>query len=302
MIPKLLSFIKTAIFGAIIGPVFAVPGLSGSTIAIVLGIYDKIIASIAKLFKDWKTSLLFLVPLAIGAAGGLYAFAGIASYAFEEWPMATNFLFAGLIIGITPILLGYALDGTGKNDEDGIQQATSPFISIIVATITFSIMIAIIVLAPNDMANTVHTELTPWLAVWLFVVASIAAADMLLPGISGAMMFVIFGAYGTVITAVKDLNIIMLLPVAAGALVGILLFARVIHMLLIKYERATYAGALGLMAGSVAQLAFESRFNEPFNAQFWAAWGLLFAGMAVAYAFGRLGAKREKETKAVDTE
>ena len=305
---ELLSFIKNALLGAIIGTTNVIPGISGGTVAVVLGAYSTIITNISRLTKDWKRSLLFLVPFAIGAVGGIYAFAGMASYAFFTWPMATNLLFAGLIIGSAPMLLEYALYGTGTADtgenEKGvaIETARPPIqiVSLIVAAVAFAAMLAMVFVAPDEMAHTAQRELTLVLGISLFVASALAAVAMLLPGLSGALMFVIFGVYGTISAAIAELNVVMLLPVAAGVLVGVLGGARIIDILLTKFERTTYWGVLGLMAGSVVQLSsFASSASEGFNLQFVIAWGLMFFGIAVAYVFSMFGLKR-KDTSTID--
>ena len=106
-----MNFLKNLICGACIGIAEAIPGVSGGTVAVLLKIYDELIGSISKLRQQFKKSLVFLVPIVLGMGLGLFGFSHIITYLLEHFPMAVNFFFVGLIIGLVPMLLRRSLDG-----------------------------------------------------------------------------------------------------------------------------------------------------------------------------------------------
>lgn len=99
-----MDAIKIILKGMVIGVSNVIPGVSGGTMAVVMGIYDQIIESINHFLKQPKKYLQFLIPLGIGAGVGILIFSRVILWLFEFYPMATNFLFIGLILGGCPLL------------------------------------------------------------------------------------------------------------------------------------------------------------------------------------------------------
>ena len=97
--------IVLGIKGFVIGLANIIPGVSGGTLAITLGIYEKLIGVLTHFFKNWKENLKFLIPIGIGAVLSLLVFSNIIGYALEHYPVPTTLLFMGLILGGVPILL-----------------------------------------------------------------------------------------------------------------------------------------------------------------------------------------------------
>ena len=106
-----MNFLKNLICGACIGIAEAIPGVSGGTVAVLLKIYDELIGSISKLRKEFKKSILFLIPIVLGMGLGLFGFSHVITYLLENFPMAVNYFFVGLIVGLVPMLLRRSLDG-----------------------------------------------------------------------------------------------------------------------------------------------------------------------------------------------
>ena len=96
---NLINFFK----GMAVGVANIIPGVSGGTMAVILHMYDELIESISTFFKDWKKNLLYLIPIGLGAVVGIVAFSKIVKYLLGNYPMATNFFFIGLIIGLSLI-------------------------------------------------------------------------------------------------------------------------------------------------------------------------------------------------------
>ena len=94
-----MNWIFYIICGMIVGIANIIPGVSGGTMAVVLNIYDRLIASVSNLRKEFKKSIAFLLPIAIGAGIGIVAFSKLIEFLLIHYPLATNFFFIGLILG-----------------------------------------------------------------------------------------------------------------------------------------------------------------------------------------------------------
>ena len=240
-----MEFLKNVLYGAIIGVANIVPGVSGGTMAVILGIYDKLLGSIS--FKNLKQNIMFLLPVAIGGGAGILALSKAMKFLLTNCPIATNFAFMGLILGSIPMIWKRARNP--KGDPKG-ESSISP-VNIIFFVIALVFMLVLAFLNRDSIENSIRTQLTPVLALQLFFVSITSAFAMLLPGISGSFVMLLLGSYSTVITAISDLNILLLMPVAAGCLVGLLLGAVLISRLMKKFPQATYMAILGLIAGSL---------------------------------------------------
>ena len=99
-----MKFLVNVLRGAIIGIANIIPGVSGGTMAVVMNIYDQLIGSISKFFRNFKKNLLFLIPILIGAGAGIFLFSLLLGSLLEKYPMPVNFFFLGLILGSIPML------------------------------------------------------------------------------------------------------------------------------------------------------------------------------------------------------
>ena len=268
-----MNFLKNLICGACIGIAEAIPGVSGGTVAVLLKIYDELIGSISKLRKEFKKSILFLIPIVLGMGLGLFGFSHVITYLLENFPMAVNYFFVGLIVGLVPMLLRRSLDGGFR------VSSVWPFL------VMLGVMAALAFL-PGESAESAGliTEMDVPTGIRFFFCGIIAAVCMILPGISGSMMMVIFGVYDSVIKAVSTLNIPVLIPVGLGALVGILFGAKLVDFFLRRFPQATYFGILGLVLGSLFSLFQKAGFDFA-SPQGAAAIFTLAAGVAISLFF-----------------
>lgn len=245
-----MNLFKDILRGIVIGIANAIPGVSGGTMMVSMGIYDKLIYSVTHLFhqpvKSIKTLLPYFVGMAIGIVG--LAFAIVAM--FEHIPFQTCMLFIGLIFGGVPILTGHL-----KGSKLGVSHG-------LVFLIFFGSIILLQIFGGHgtDAALT----LTPVSLLKLVVVGVIAAATMVIPGVSGSMMLMTMGYYYPVIGSVKNLITalvafdipqmvhicLVLIPFGIGVVVGIFAVAKLIEMLMEKYEALTYSGIMGLVVAS----------------------------------------------------
>ncbi len=241
----MVEALKLILIGMVLGVSNVIPGVSGGTMAVVFGIYDKLISvitiNVKKLFSMWK----FWLPLGIGMVAGILLFSSAIMWLFEHYPMATNWFFIGLIIGSIPLI-------TGKIQKARDEKQKKPTTSVI---ISFVVALAVIVLMMAFEGNThetiAQTVLTTPLFIQLLLCSAIAAIAMIIPGISGSFILLALGVYTTIIAAISDLNIMLLIPVALGVLIGLLSGAKLVRLVLEKIPAQTYGAILGLIIGSV---------------------------------------------------
>lgn len=280
-----MTWILYIIFGVIIGVANIIPGVSGGTMAVVLNIYDKLIDSVSNFRKDFKKSIMFLLPIGIGAVLGIVAFSKLIEFLLTNYPLATNFFFIGLILGSIPMIFKRAT-------EDRFRLSSLvPFLLFLIGMLVLSSF------SDGAMSGEVVSQLSAGIFIKLLVCSAIAAAAMILPGVSGSMVMVILGTYNTVLTAISSMNILMLVPVGIGVLIGIIGGAKVIDLCLKKFPQATFFAILGLILGSIYPLIANAGFS--FSAEGIVAIVLMIvaAGISLAFSSEKLKAKIEARTK-----
>lgn len=224
-----------------------IPGVSGGTIAIILGIYDKLIHAVNNIVNDFKNQYKILLEVGIGAVFGIFLFSNIVKDLLSSYPIALGFLFIGVILGGAPLMYRKASVG-GLNKKNWIY---------------FFIGLFSVLLMTGDYidSSSVIESLTVMRFIWLFLGGIIIAIALILPGISGSFMLLVLGLYNTVINAVTDFNIVILIPIALGAVIGTLASAKGIEMLLNKYPEQTYMLIFGFVIGSVYGIFPGFEFN-----------------------------------------
>ncbi|AYE35562.1 DUF368 domain-containing protein [Clostridium septicum] len=225
--------------GMAIGISNIIPGVSGGTMAVVLGIYDKIISSVINFFKDWKKNGLFLAELAIGAAIGILAFSNLITFLLDNYPSQTNLFFIGLILGSAPLIFKKATES---------QVNKSNYVWFVIAFVLLAIMG---IVGEAEGAIKVVSELSIGTIIILLIAGFVAAATMILPGVSGSFILIMIGMYYPIVNAVKEFNIPVLIVVAVGVLLGFITMTKVIETLFNKYPQTVYFIILGLILGSI---------------------------------------------------
>lgn len=236
----MLEVVKTFIYGALIGIANAIPGVSGGTMAVILNIFDKIMYSIS--LKNLKNNLKFLIPLALGATAGVFALSNVIVVLLETHAMLLNFCFIGLILGSLPSIYK-------KASENDIKKR-----NLVLCVLAFVFMIFMGTLNQGDFANKTLDDMggmTVWFCVYLILTVCISTISMILPGISGSLMMLLFGVYTIVMGAIAELNFLLMIPIGFGVLAGLVIGVKVIKNMLSCHPQALYFIILGLVAGSI---------------------------------------------------
>lgn len=232
--------LRTFLVGIVLGVANVIPGVSGGTMAVVFGVYDRLIAAITLNLKKILKDLPFLLLLGAGLVTGIILFSNVVTWLFGRWPHQTNFFFLGIILGSIPFIYVRA---RGPGFKLG---------SWVGAALGFAVMAVMYYLdSGHGGAAAVVTQASPSVVGWLFAMGFVAAVTMIIPGISGSFVLLILGAYETIIRAVSDMNIPLLIPVAAGVLAGLFLGAQLVRFLLGRFHILTYAVIFGLVVGSL---------------------------------------------------
>ena len=246
-----MKYIILCIKGFFIGLANLIPGVSGGTMAIILGIYDKLISAISHIFSNLLENLKFIIPIGIGIIISVLTLSNIISYGLENYLFATILFFIGCIVGGLPLLY--------KKIKGSINIP-----SIIIFIATFSLIIGLTFLSSGE--NVVLGNLNFIGYIKLFLVGVVSSATMVIPGISGSAMLMTLGYYEPIINIIKNLtdnfinNIIILIPFILGVVIGILVIAKIIEFLFKKYSQKTYYGIIGFVVASIVSIIIQNFF------------------------------------------
>ncbi len=243
------EFIILMIKGFFFGVANIIPGVSGGTLAITMGIYEDLIGAISHFFKNFKKNLQFLIPLGLGAVIAILLMSKVISYSLEKFPFPTTLFFIGLIVGGLPLLLKKV---KGKKKTP---------INYALFLLTFGI-IMIMTFLKGESAMVDLTSVNLLQLLLLFLVGVIAAATMVIPGVSGSFVLMLLGYYKPIVNTISKLtdfsllghNLLVLVPFGLGVLIGIVLIAKLIEYLFKKYEVPTYYAILGFIVASIIAL------------------------------------------------
>lgn len=225
--------------GIVMGASDIVPGVSGGTIAVLLGIYDRLIAAINGVFsREWKAHLSFLVPLGIGVIIAIFSLSRLIDWLLIHHNGPTFFFFLGLIIGVLPLLFHEAGAKASFNRKH-----------ILVLIIGF-VLIGSLFFFQDPSQGSIITDRSLPIYILLFFSGFMGSAAMILPGISGSFILLLIGVYATVINGIWSLKFDVILITGAGIFVGMVTMSKVINYLLVNYRTGTFAAIIGMVIGS----------------------------------------------------
>lgn len=263
-----------------------VPGVSGGTIALLLGIYNQFIASISGIFsRRFWPSFTFLIPIIIGMLLAMGSLSNLFNYLLSQYHIPTMFFFGGLIIGIVPYLL--------KISNYKTSFTTKHYMMVIAG---IAILIVITLMNNGDKHAGETLTLSTGLIIKYFIAGMCASSAMLLPGISGSFMLLVFGVYGTVMLAISEVvklnftGLPILLAVGFGVLAGFIISSKIIQYFLTHHKLMTFALIIGFVVGSL----FAVFPGLPTNIVMWFVSLVVFIiGFIVSLTLGRITAENE---------
>lgn len=226
--------------GFIIGSSMSVPGVSGGTMAILLGIYDKLISSISNFFKDIKGNLIFLIKFCIGSCLGIGSLAFVIEWLLEKFPMPVSFFFLGAVIGGVPALYK-------KTKESRLKVS-----SVIYFIIGLAVVIAIGYIPAGNINISSGSGLMHYFL--LLVTGIIIALALVLPGISTSHMLLVLGMYDTMLAAITNFDIVYIGILGIVTVIGIFLITKPLEWLMNTYPHQTYCMIIGFVIGSTSEI------------------------------------------------
>ncbi|MCM1125785.1 MAG: DUF368 domain-containing protein [Lachnospiraceae bacterium] len=243
--------IKNILKGMVVGVANIIPGVSGGTMMVSMGIYDKLIHCLTHLFKEFKESMKFLIPIFVGVGIALVGLSFIIQPAFEHFPLQTSCLFIGLIVGGLPAVWK-------KVKGKGVK------VSYIIPFLVFFVLVVGLALIGEKEGNAADLTFGLWSCVKLFLVGIIASATMVIPGVSGSMMLLLLGYYNPIVSAIKDFVTALasldmqgilqgcgvLVPAGLGIVVGIFAIAKLIEIIFERFPMQAYWAIIGLIVAS----------------------------------------------------
>ncbi len=254
--------------GFIMGIANIIPGVSGGTLALILGIYEDFIGAISHFFQDVKANIKFLIPIAIGMVLAIASLSNVIDYSYHKYPIPTSLFFVGLVLGGIPLLT------TKVKKTKEAKEISSYIISIL--TFSLVIIMACSDLIFGDGLTVSFSNMGILSYILLFLVGIVAAATMVIPGVSGSLVLMLLGYYMPVITVIKEFtrfknigsNFIILVIFGIGILIGIVLVSKLIEYLFKRYEAKTYFGVLGFIVASVFAIPISAVLSEKITLTF----------------------------------
>lgn len=297
-----MKAIIVALKGMLFGIANLIPGVSGGTMALISGVFNTLLESISNIFKSFKKSMKFLLPYLIGIAIGILLGSIVIKKWNENYPVSLEALFVGLILGGIPFL------------TKGIKKTSIKPISIIIFLIAFLIVIGLMLVTSSVI--TVGDTLKPYDYIILFICGIFSAVAMIVPGISGMMFFMLFGYYDLLMETLANLsdfsaigqNIMILLPIALGVIIGVLTAAKIFTKLLNKYPIMSLFAIIGFVLASVVTIIYEMvQINLTTDyitsvPEIVVSIALVFVGFFITYMISKKSSTKEQLTNSIEVE
>lgn len=244
--------IKSFLKGCVIGIANIIPGVSGGTMMVAMGIYDKLIHCITHLFSEFKKNVLFLLPIVIGMGVAIVASSFALESLFANFPVQTNLLFVGLILGGLPAVWKHVKGNSIK-------------IGHLIAFLLFFVLVAGLAIFGGGNGKDADLAFNVINVMKLFGVGIVASATMIIPGVSGSMMLKLMGYYEPIVTTtipnlIRSLvafdmdgilvGVGVLAPFGIGIVAGVFAIAKLVEIIFEKFPLYAYWAIIGLIVAS----------------------------------------------------
>lgn len=232
--------IKVTLKAIFIGGTMLVPGVSGGTMAMLLGIYDRLIYAVSSFRKDIRGNIFFLWMFVLGGLAGIFLFSKPILYMIETFPRPSLFFFLGAVAGGIPMIVRHS----------SVQKVTFRVCAYVIIGVVIVYLIA--KLPPGLFSAGDGGSVTRFF--WLTVAGVLAAIALVLPGISVSYMLLMLGLYDMTMKAITELDFGRLLPLAVGVGGGILLTTKFLERAMNRHPQPTYLIILGFILASTAEI------------------------------------------------
>ncbi len=229
--------ISVLIKGFVVGATMMVPGVSGGSMAMILGIYDQLISSVSSFFKDMKKNFMYLLQFGLAGIIGIVLCARPIMGIIDRFPVVSMFFFIGLVFGSVPMLYKKA-------------KIEKPSLKYMVSFLAGAIIVGAMAFLPQ--MNSAGVDGMSLSVFFLQILTGIVVAiGFILPGISTSYLLLLLGTYDFVMASIASLDILALVPFVLGFILGVILLTRILEICMQRYPSITYTLILGFLIGSV---------------------------------------------------
>lgn len=233
----ILDWIIRLVKGALVGVGAIVPGLSGGVLMVVFGIYEPLLRFLANLHHKFIKNILYFLPVGIGGALGIVGFSAVVDFAFTHYAAQFTWLFIGFICGTFPSLI----KTSGREGRKPLHWGLLIGISIG----TFLLM---------NWLDTIR-NVTMVQNFWTWVLSgALTGLGLVVPGMSPSNFLIYLGLYQPMASGIKQLDFSVIVPLIIGAVLVVLLFAKLVNWLFKKHYTFMYHFILGIVVGSTAAI------------------------------------------------
>lgn len=254
--------LKQILQGMVVGIANIIPGVSGGTMMVAMGLYDKLIHAITHLKSEFKESIKLLIPIFLGAGLAIILLSRLFEYLLDVYPIPTNFAFCGLIAGSLPFIFKKV-------------KGHSVTIGKIIPFLIFFGIVIVMALMGETSGTEASVSFGLVNTVKLLAVGIIAAATMVVPGVSGSMMLMLLGYYDTILRTINrfidallafDIQAVfvqctILIPFGIGVVLGIFLIAKLIEFIFKRAEIHAYYAIIGLILASPVAILLKTDWS-----------------------------------------
>lgn len=245
------------------------PGLSGSVMLIIFGLYNKTIEAIGTFFKKPKENFLFLLPLFLGIGIGVLLFGNLVSILLDKYEMITRLTFLGFVLGTIPLFY--------KKVKSKDFRKNNYLIIIFAFVVGLSLMLFNDSFSQTDKLNIFESVF----------MGLVLAASTIIPGIDSSVMLSSLGLFEIYIKAIKNLEFAILLPALIGVGIGVLIFSAIINYLIKKHYTITYCIIFGLFL-SIVPSVINSSVKLSFNLTTFISIIFMAVGSYISYKFSMI--------------
>ena len=273
----MINFLK----GIVVGMGGIAPGLSGSVLLVIFGLYQKTINAIGTLFKDFKKNLLFLIPLFAGFGVGVLMFSKIVDFLLNNFDMQTRFAFLGLVVGTIPLFYR-------EVKKEGFHKKYY-------AVMVIAAAVGLCLFYFNG--NLFPQVTDPNLVQSVFLGVAVAGSSIV-PGVDSAVILSSLGLYELYVSSIANLNFSILIPAAFGLGIGVLVISFIMNTLIKKFYTMTFSVIFGLFISIIPSVLNESCVLG-FNAVSAVSVVAMIVGFLVSFYLGDIEGNNKRIRKAL---
>ena len=264
-----MTFFKNFLKGIVAGIGGIAPGLSGSVLLVILGLYEQMVSAMGTLLKNFKKNILFLLPLIAGMAVGVLLFSKVVDYLLLTFEFQTRYAFLGLILGTIPLFYR-------EVRKNGFRKRYY-FVIVAAAAVGFFLF---------GFNRHLFPQVTQPNLLQSVLLGVAVAGSSIVPGVDSAAIMSAFGLYELYVSSLANLNLQVLIPAAGGLAVGALMISMVMNLLIKHFYPGTFSTIFGLFLAVIPTVVMQESCAITSVPMGFAAVGFAIVGALISLYFG----------------